>query len=213
MRTKYVTLNYDVKNIVPDTNRMNPYSLPRLLDMHIMKETDKKLVLTGIGERFLRLIYSEDELAPEAIGKTVWRNITYYRVSFSDLSQQEYELHKRVMDALSKILHEYDFKTDGHMLLNSRSKDYHLLYPGRLMAIHDGQLQGKMAEKLARHLSGSCGIAVCVTDDPESDSLAHLKEGGKIIYLTMPKKPEHISEIENKFRKIMRAVVGYETES
>ncbi len=210
VRRKYVTLNYDVKSVVPNIDLINPYSLPRLLDLHIMEETEESLDLSDIGNRFLHLIYSEEELTPEAIGKTVWRNITYYRLSFSDLNEKEHQLHGRVMDALSRILHEYNFKTKGHGLLNSQVEDYPLLYPGRLMVIHDGDIKGKLAEKLSRILSGGCGIAVCVTDDPESDSLAHLKEGGKMIYLTMPKSYESIPEIENKLREFMEFIVEHE---
>lgn len=210
MRKMHIHHSFDVKGASSINFSAHSYCLPKLTDMHILEAVNGKQDLTQIGKRFLHLIYTDEELTPEAIGKKVWRNITYYRISFSDSNQKEYELHERVMSTLSNILHEYDFKTDGHMLLNSRAKDYRLLYPGRLMVIHDGQLQGELAEKVSRRLIGGCGITVCVSDNPKSDSLAHLKEGGKMIYLTMPKNPKHLSEIEQEFREIMELTINHE---
>ncbi|WP_338668067.1 hypothetical protein [Pseudodesulfovibrio methanolicus] len=210
VRKMYVYHNFDVKGTSAINVSAHTYCLPKLIDMHILEAAEGKQSLSQIGARFLHLIYSEDELTPEAIGWKVWRNITYHLVSFSDLNTNEYELHGRVLDAFSAILNDYDFKTEGWDLMNSRLEKYKLLYPGRLLVIHDGKTQGKLAETLCRRLAGGCGIVVCVTDAPENDSLAHLKEEEQMVYFTMPKNHDCIPEIADKFRRIMESIVEHE---
>lgn len=210
LRKMYIAQNFNLKGSIPTDKLSDEYSFPRLKSMSLIEDDINKRALRKTGVIFLRFIYSDDELSPNAIGMREWRPIRYTKLSMSIDPSENHKLHARVLDSLSAVLHDFDCQTVEGSFSNTHNADRPLIVSGRILLVHDGTFKPEHTENFSKRLAVNNSIVVCASNDLESDALIHLRNDERVLYLTMPQSPERVPEIANELRDVLESALEFE---